>query len=149
MLVNNAMKRIYVNKKWCLGCRLCEYNCTYANSGAMNIITALKDKPLRSRIKVEEYDGDTLPLSCRHCEEPICVKSCIAGALSKVGGVIKINHNKCVGCCTCISVCPYGAIMHGEDGVMRKCELCIDNAFGAPACVAGCPNGAIVYEERD
>ena len=40
------------------------------------------------------------------------------------------------------------ALAPGENGTMQKCELCLENACGAPACVAGCPNGAIVYEER-
>jgi len=38
--------------------------------------------------------------------------------------------------------------MLGEDGIMQKCELCLNNSCGAPACVTGCPNKAIVYEER-
>ena len=53
-----------------------------------------------------------------------------------------------VGCVTCVLVCPYGALAPGEDGIMQKCELCLENACGTPACVAGCPNKAIVYEER-
>ena len=44
-------------------------------------------------------------------------------------------------------VCPYGAIVRGEHGVVEKCELCLKNTAGSPACVAGCPNRAIVYEE--
>lgn len=84
----------------------------------------------------------------RHCEDPICVKSCIAGALSKKDGVICVDKNKCVGCLTCVLVCPYGALAPGEDGVMNKCELCLQNACGEPACVKGCPNNAIVYEQR-
>ena len=46
-------------------------------------------------------------------------------------------------------VCPYGALMPSESGVMQKCELCIENAGGKPACVQGCPNKAIIFEERD
>ena len=49
---------------------------------------------------------------------------------------------------TCVLVCPYGALAPNEDGIMQKCELCLQNACGEPACAAGCPNNAIVYEER-
>ena len=43
----------------------------------------------------------------------------------------------------------YGyALSPNGDGVMQKCELCLENAGGQPACVIGCPNKAIVYEER-
>ncbi len=39
------MKRIYVNEQWCLACHLCEYYCAYANSGLLDMVQALKDKP--------------------------------------------------------------------------------------------------------
>ena len=142
------MKRVYVNEEWCLGCRLCEYNCAYANSGLKDMVAALKDKKIFPRIRVEGEDRITFAVSCRHCTDPICVKSCIAGAISKRDGVVRIDRNKCVGCLTCVLVCPYGALAPGEDGIMQKCELCLDNSCGAPACVTGCPNRAIVYEER-
>ena len=142
------MKRVYVNEKWCLGCHLCEYYCTFANSGVSSMVAALKDKKIFPRIRVEGEDRITFAVSCRHCTDPICVKSCIAGAISNRDGVVRIDRNKCVGCLTCVLVCPYGALAPGEDGVMQKCELCLDNACGAPACVTGCPNRAIVYEER-
>ena len=142
------MKRVYVNEEWCLGCRLCEYNCAYANSGLKDMVAALKDKKIFPRIRVEEEDRITFAVSCRHCTDPICVKSCIAGAISKRDGVVRIDRNKCVSCLTCVLVCPYGALAPGEDGIMQKCELCLDNSCGAPACVTGCPNRAIVYEER-
>ena len=63
--------------------------------------------------------------------------------------VVCIDKNKCVGCHTCVLVCPYGAIMPSDEGVMQKCELCIENAGGKPACVQGCPNKAIIFEERE
>lgn len=112
------------------------------------MVLALKGKPIFPRIRVEGDDKISFAVSCRHCEDPICVKSCIAGALSKEDGVIRIDKNRCVGCYTCLLVCPYGALTPGETGVMQKCELCLNNTVGEPACVRGCPNKAIVYEER-
>lgn len=142
------MKRVYANEKWCLGCRLCEYNCAFANSGEVNMVKALKGKPIFPRIHVEGDDSINFAVNCRHCKDPICVKSCISGALSIKDGVICIDHNKCVKCLTCILVCPYGAVAEGKNGVVQKCELCLENSCGEPACVKGCPNNAIVYEER-
>ena len=142
------MKRVYVNEEWCLGCHLCEYVCAFANSGKRDMAAALKGKPIFPRIHIEG-DGDiTFAVSCRHCADPICVKSCIAGALTKADGVIRVNRDKCVGCLTCVLVCPYGALAPGDDGVMQKCELCLQNTCGEPACVRECPNRAIVYEQR-
>lgn len=142
------MKRVYADEKWCIGCHLCEYNCAFANSGESNMVKALKNKAVFPRITVEEDDKITYAVSCRHCDDPICVKSCISGALSKEDGVIKIDKNKCVGCLTCILVCPYGAVSQGKNGIAQKCELCLENSCGEPACVKGCPNRALVYEER-
>ena len=117
------MKRIYVKEEWCLGCHLCEYNCAFANSGLTDMVKALRDKPIYPRIQVEtDADGVTYAVSCRHCTDPICVKSCIAGALSKKDGVIEIDHEKCVGCLTCVLVCPYGAVVEDGSGIAQKCE---------------------------
>ena len=141
------MKRVYVNEEWCLGCHLCEYNCAFANSDLADM-ASLKGKPIFPRIHIEGDDRISYAVSCRHCTEPICVMSCIAGAISVKDGVVSIDRNKCVGCLTCVLVCPYGALAPDGTGVMQKCELCTSNGRTEPACVAGCPNHAIVYEER-
>lgn len=139
------MKNIKVNEKWCLGCHLCEYYCAYANSGKDDM-AKLKALIINPRIRVEGDNKISFAVACRHCEEPLCVKSCITGALSKEDGVVHINSEKCVGCCTCVLVCPYGAIMPSENGVMQKCEHCQNNEFGEPMCVKHCPNKAIIFE---
>ena len=116
--------------------------------GVSDMVKALKNIRINPRIRIEEEKGISFAVSCRHCEEPLCVKSCITGALIRENGVITFNHDKCVGCYTCILSCPYGAIMPSDDGVVQKCELCLKNASGSPACVQHCPNQAIVFEER-
>lgn len=142
------MKRIYVNEKWCLGCHLCEYNCAFAASNKDKMYVALKDKEIYPKIRVEDNGKISYAVSCRHCEDSLCVESCISGALSKEDGIVKIDKNKCIGCLTCILVCPYGAISTNENKAVTKCELCTDNSSGEPLCVKGCPNNAICFEER-
>ena len=112
------------------------------------MVTALKGKSIYPRIHIEGNDKISYAVSCRHCTDPICVKSCIAGAISKSDGVVAIDNERCVGCLTCVLVCPYGALAPDENGVMQKCELCLKNSCGEPACVTGCPNKAIVFENR-
>jgi carbon-monoxide dehydrogenase iron sulfur subunit len=151
------MKRVYVNEKWCLGCHLCEYYCAFANAvgkpaaadSAADMTRALKGRKIYPRIQVEGDNDISFAVSCRHCEEPLCLKACITGALQLRDGVIVSDKDKCVGCHTCILSCPYGCIMSAEDhGVIQKCELCLTSNAGAPACVEGCPNRAIVFEDR-
>ena len=145
------MKRVYVNEDWCLGCHLCEFYCAFANSGEKDMSKAFKlGKDAAPRIRVEEGDGINFAVQCRHCQDPACVKGCIAGALTKnKNGVIEINTDKCVGCYTCVLSCPYGAIVIDEAGhKIRKCDLCTRNSHGEAACVKACPNNAIVFEER-
>ena len=113
------MKRVYVNEEWCLGCHVCEYNCAFAKSGMTDMATALKGNPIYPRIHIEGNDKVSYAVSCRHCTDPICVKSCIAGAISKSDGVVRVDRNKCVGCLTCVLVGPYGALAPDESGGMQ------------------------------
>jgi carbon-monoxide dehydrogenase iron sulfur subunit len=142
------MRRIYVNEEWCLGCRLCEYYCAFAGTDEMDIARALKGVKINPRLRIEELDGISFAVSCRHCPEPLCVKACITGALSIDDGLITVDREKCVSCYTCILCCPYGAVSPSDDGAIQKCELCVQTAEGSPACVRHCPNGAIVFEDR-
>ena len=66
--------------------------------------------------------------------------------LDKETGLVTHNPEKCIGCWTCIMVCPYGAIKPDSAGkIIAKCDLCPDREV--PACVANCPNEALVLEE--
>jgi Fe-S-cluster-containing dehydrogenase component len=54
------------------------------------------------------------------------------------------NGERCIGCSSCVLVCPFGAIRRADGGVMAKCSLCWDRlAEGQPpACVEACPTKA-------
>lgn len=146
------MKRVYVNEDRCLGCHLCEFYCAYANGSESDMIKAFKlDRAAAPRIRVEEGDGFSFAVQCRHCKDAPCVKNCITGALSKVDGAVIVDRSRCVGCYTCVLSCPYGCIAaDGKNGgrTVTKCELCTGNLSGEPACAANCINGALVYEDR-
>ena len=114
------------------------------------MVRALKGKAIHPCVQVDE-DGDIrFAVNCRHCTDPVCVQSCISGALTKgEDGIVRIDQKKCVGCLTCVLVCPYGAVLPSPEGhAAMKCQLCTDNRMGEPNCVKHCPNGAIVFEER-
>jgi carbon-monoxide dehydrogenase iron sulfur subunit len=60
-----------------------------------------------------------------------------------VSGLITVDEEKCMGCWTCLLVCPYGALVRDENRhIISKCDLCPDREV--PACVANCPNEALM-----
>jgi carbon-monoxide dehydrogenase iron sulfur subunit len=72
--------------------------------------------------------------------------ACIAGAISRAGdGVVATDPDRCIGCWTCVMVCPYGVIgRHLEEQNAYRCDRCPDREI--PACVSACPTRALVYQ---
>lgn len=142
------MKKVYVNEDRCLGCHLCEYYCAFAHSGKSDMVKAFKgDKKPIPRLTIEDCGTISFAVSCRHCDEPLCVKSCITGAMQKDSeGKVFVDTNRCIGCFTCVLVCPYGSVVRTDEKAIMKCDLCTER--GSPICAEQCPNLAIVYEDR-
>ncbi|CCO24313.1 4Fe-4S dicluster domain-containing protein [Maridesulfovibrio hydrothermalis] len=147
------MKRVYPDKEYCMGCRLCEFACLAAHSENKDLIKAYREERaegLSARKRVFESEDNCVAISCRHCDDPGCVPVCISGALVKddVSGITIYDADKCVGCWACIMACPYGAIQRNKlENKIIKCDLCEGREQG-PACVEACPNCALKYEER-
>ena len=62
-------------------------------------------------------------------------------------GVVNCDEDKCVGCWSCIMVCPYGVIKRDISAkrVASKCDMCIDEKI--PVCVKNCPNEALKFSD--
>jgi carbon-monoxide dehydrogenase iron sulfur subunit len=143
----SKIKKIFALEKHCMGCRLCEIHCIVSHSQSKDIIRAFREESPRpiSRIKVEEQQPISFGLQCRFCDEPLCVASCLTGAMHlDEEGLPTHEPDRCKGCGTCILFCPFGSIqMDRERGhVVAKCDMCAEE--GEPACVANCPNGALI-----
>ncbi len=144
------MKRVYAKEEVCIGCRLCEIYCIFQHSGHSTLVKAFLDQENlpEAAVRVEEDGAMSFALQCRHCDDAPCVAACIAGAMTRDPGTGAIKHDeeKCVGCWSCVMVCPFGAIRMDNEKhkVGSKCDLC--EGAGTPACVAHCPNEALVYE---
>ena len=52
----------------------------------------------------------------------------------------KIDNTKCIGCHTCMGICPVAAITIGPDG---KCIIDKSKCLSCGTCAAVCPVGAI------
>ena len=144
------VKRIIAKQDNCMGCGLCEVYCAVQHSKSKDIVKAYnseRPKPI-SRVTVQRNKPVSFAIQCRHCEDAPCVVACLSGAMKKDEKTGQVTHDKekCMGCWTCIMVCPFGAIKMDKEGhVVAKCDLC--QGFDEPACVANCPNEALVFKE--
>ncbi len=122
-----------IDAEKCTGCRMCELACSSFKEGEFI--------PERSRIRIVEdrLEGWSRPSVCLQCEEPMCMAVCSAGAIARTktpegDWVVQPDSEKCVGCHSCVSACPFGAIEFFPKSKAIKCDLC----GGSPQCVEFC-----------
>jgi anaerobic carbon-monoxide dehydrogenase iron sulfur subunit len=135
-----SMRRIFCKIEKCLACRSCEFACAAAHTTH------------RPRIHVQAvddrgaiYSRRAIAIQCRHCEDPACAIACISGGIRKDerSGDILFNLDRCVGCWSCIMVCPVGAITRNDAMHQAlKCDYCPN--LESPACLHACPTGALI-----
>ncbi len=144
------MRRVYVKEQVCIGCHLCEVYCQLQHARSKDLIKAFKRESSRplARLSIEQRDPVSFSMRCQQCDDAPCVSSCLTGALSRDpdSGLVSVDEQRCVGCWTCLLVCPFAAIKQDkEQKKALKCDLCQGEEI--PACVANCPNEALVYVE--
>jgi len=135
-------KVLKIDYQKCTGCRLCELICAVVHDGISN--------PARSSIKVMKWESEGLyiPMSCQQCEDAPCMIACPVKAISRDEALdrVMVDYDICIGCRTCVSVCPFGAMNFNViDKKVFKCDLC----DGDPQCVRFCDIKAIEYVEAD
>lgn len=144
-------KEIFVRIDRCQGCHSCEIACAVEHSKSKNLFAAISEHPApRRRLWVEMVAPDhKVPVVCRHCEDAPCMHACIAGAIRRTSdGVVLTDADKCIGCWTCVMVCPYGVIgRHLESHKSYRCDRCPDQS--EPACVSACPVKALEYRTAE
>jgi carbon-monoxide dehydrogenase iron sulfur subunit len=137
-------KFVSVDPDKCVGCQTCEYICSWTKEKAFN--------PMKSRIRVVRANQvANMAVTCRLCEDPVCVTACPRDALkqSEETGAIIVDPDKCNGCGWCIEACDYGAMMlHPETKIVNVCDLCKDQPEG-PQCVKWCPEEALTVVTSD
>lgn len=146
---------VYDSKK-CIGCTTCMLACSLTHYGEQNLSL--------SRIQIIQdsfgkFPDDIQIAPCRQCVTPVCVQNCPVGAAyidSENGNVRRINEEECIGCKTCLDMCPqqpHRTVWNHLKEKSSKCDLCIDTPFweekggpgGKQACVQACPMQAIRF----
>jgi Fe-S-cluster-containing hydrogenase component 2 len=106
--------------------------------------------PSRSCIKVMKWEseGMYIPMSCQQCEDAPCLNACPVKAIShdEDMGRNTVDPEVCIGCRTCVSACPFGAMTFDVvDRKVIKCDLC----DGQPQCVRFCDMKAVDFVDSD
>ncbi|MGA0162755.1 MAG: cyclic nucleotide-binding domain-containing protein [Bdellovibrionota bacterium] len=156
--VSDADNVLVIDSNLCVGCDHCEVACAATHDG----VSRLDRKGGQSFAHIQ------IPISCRHCENPLCMTDCPPDALRRMTNGEIVIEDSCIGCGNCEKNCPYSVIKmaypktkekfsllawfgfdvqptkdikSGAAAKATKCDLCRDLS-GGPACVRSCPTGA-------
>ena len=92
-------------------------------------------------------------MACMHCGDAACMAVCPARAIHRDPqfGAVLVDRKKCLGCRYCSWACEFGAPQFDRDGLMTKCDMCVDRLREGlkPACVESCCGGAITIGPVD
>ncbi len=143
------MQMLYVDPWRCTGCRSCEIACAVEHSPGKSLASAMLER-VKPRIKVVPVAMLPLPVLCMHCDSPPCVVVCPTGALKRAGDIVEYDRELCIGCRSCMMVCPFAAVSPGDGGVL-KCDRCPSRLEDGlpPACVEACPTGALRFRSEE
>ncbi len=146
---------VYDSKK-CAGCTTCMLACSLTHEGVQSLTL--------SRIQIIQdsfgkFPNDIKMAPCRQCVMPVCVDKCPVGAAfvdEENGNIRRIDSEKCIGCQTCLKMCPqqpHRPVWNHLKKKSMKCDLCLDTPYwkekggieGKQACVESCPMKAIKF----
>lgn len=125
----------------CFNCYTCEKACEKRHDYQRNVRNGKREGHF------------VLPIACRQCSDPVCVKSCKLGAHIRENGISYIIKDKCIGCGLCAKKCPFGSIVIVElkekpkkgqkrpKKIANKCDLC--RGYKNRACFSSCPSSAL------
>jgi len=146
------MKRIFIDREKCEGCKNCTLACMQAHRKVPGTIYDLNlgDPANTARHEiVADGKGGYTPVFCRHCPVPDCATACMSGALKKdpATGQVLYDRERCGKCFMCVMNCPYGNVKpnHTRREIV-KCDFCRDDDNN-PNCVRSCPTKALHVEE--
>ena len=103
--LGEATNVLVIDETLCVGCDNCERACAETHAGISRL----------DRESGASFANLHVPISCRHCELPHCMKDCPPDAIRRsANGEVFINDS-CIGCGNCETNCPYDAIKLSYD----------------------------------
>ncbi len=162
--LGEATDVLLIDSSLCIGCDNCEKACAETHDGTSRL----------DREAGPTFASVHVPTSCRHCENPHCMKDCPPDAIRRApNGEVFIMDN-CIGCGNCERNCPYDVIQMAskpapkpplwqwllfgagpgpgqapvakQSDSAKKAVKCdmCMDLPGGPACVRACPTGAAI-----
>ena len=98
--LGEATNALVIDEYLCVGCDNCETACAETHGG----ISRLDRKSGNTMAHVH------IPISCRHCQQPHCMKDCPPNAIHRATDGEVFIDDSCIGCGNCQSNCPYDVI---------------------------------------
>lgn len=158
--LGEATNALIIDESLCIGCDNCETACASTHDGISRL----------DRKAGATFADLHVPVACRHCSQPHCMKDCPPNAIHRASSGEVFIDDTCIGCGNCVVNCPYDVIAlkqpqpetpsllrwmfggsasgaseaeNNSNGIKKavKCDACVDLA-GGPACVNACPTGA-------
>jgi carbon-monoxide dehydrogenase iron sulfur subunit len=142
-------RKVLFHPERCLVCLSCVLACQMNSAGTSEIRKIPQGRASSEKISVTFARGTPWVWTCQHCVPAPCVEACISGSLRYEDGRGVIHHPEtCVGCGSCVLVCPHGALRYDEkEERVTKCNLCVEHEV--PPCVQACQTRALVYQDVD
>lgn len=147
---------VFADPGRCIGCKTCMVACLHAHDA--------NGESVGPRLQLVTTLRVSAPVSCHHCLDAPCVRSCPTGCLYADDARVGVREEKCIGCQNCVIACPFGAVSigskpkvellgdipfgSGTKPVVIKCDLCVGRS-GGPACVAACPTEGLHLADGD
>lgn len=98
--LGEATNALVIDETLCVGCDNCERACAETHDGISRL----------NRAAGPSFAHLHVPISCRHCELPHCMKDCPPDAIRRSADGEVFITDSCIGCGNCETNCPYNAI---------------------------------------
>jgi Fe-S-cluster-containing dehydrogenase component/formate-dependent nitrite reductase membrane component NrfD len=140
-----------IDQNRCIGCHACTVACKAEHNIAVGV----------NRTWVKYIEKGRYPntrrhfavLRCNHCDNAPCIEICPTIALfRRPDGIVDFDHERCIGCKSCMQACPYDALYIDPDrNTAAKCNFDASRVEMGykPACEVVCPTQAILSGDLD